>query len=306
MTTLELGAQVASGRLATVHRGSVAGRAVAVKRARAVPGAAEALRREARILQAAAHPAIVPVLDVLDDPVRPAMVMGWADGGSLGDLLADGPLGADELVHILRPVAGGLEALHLAGVAHLDVTAHNVLLAAAGPVLIDPAPPGAGTPGYADPAVLGGAPASAGSDTYGLAACAHMALTGRLPRRTGGPAIGLALPAPVGAALREGLHIEPRRRPRSPSAFVDRLEAALTGHMRPQPGGLRTHEAPDLPHRRPAAPSGSRSSCPPACTWPFDHWEEEAAAAEERRVALDALLGGGEGPRPARRRRRPT
>ena len=298
-TSLQLGALVSSGRLATVHRGSVAGRAVAVKRARPdVPGAAAALRREARILTAAHHPAIVPVLDVLDDPVAPALVLGWADGGSLADLLADGPLPAEELLHILRPLVGGLEALHRAGVAHLDLSVHNVLLAAAGPVLIDPAPPGAGTPGFADPVVAAGGPASPRSDVFGLAACAHVALTGRLPRRSG-TVRAAGLPPAVVAALDAGLQPEPRRRPASPVAFLGQLEAALGAAPTPGGPGAGT-DSPPLP-RAPGRPVVRRGADPvgPARTWPFDHWQEHAEAAAARRAAVEKLVG-----EPPRRRRR--
>jgi len=297
-TSLQLGVVVAGGPLATVHRGSLGGRAVAVKRARPdVPGAAAALRREARVLTAATHPAIVPVLDVLEDPAAPALVLGWADGGSLGDLLADGPLPNEELVHVLRPLAGGLEALHRAGAVHLDVTVENVLLAAAGPILIDPAPPGAGTPGYADPVVAAGGPASSRSDVFGLAACAHVALTGRLPRVAGGVATGLVLPGAVTEALAAGLHPQPSRRPISPSAFVDRLAAALTDSPL-TPSGKHTGGAPDTPAAGRPATRASRRPTGTARTWPFDRWQEEANAAAERRSGLAAVVGG---PRRTRR-----
>lgn len=292
-TTLQLGPLVADGRLATVHRASLGGRAVAVKRARAdVPGAAAALRREGRVLTAASHPAIVPVLDVLDvldARNEPALVLGWADGGSLGDLLADGPVTPEDLLHLLRPLAGGLEALHASGVAHLDVNVENVLLAAAGPVLVDPAPPGAGTPGYADPAVAAGAPPSPRSDVFGLAACAHVALTGRLPRTAGGTAVGVALPEAVRAVLAAGLHPDPRRRPASPSCFVDRLAQAL-GIDPPAEDSAATARIRTRSHGRPvvrAAPAASG----PARTWPFDRWHEEAEAAAERRAAVAQTIG---------------
>ena len=285
---LQLGTLVSTGPLATVHRGCLGGRAVAVKRARPrVPGAAAALRREARILGAATHPALVPVLDVVDDPDQPAIVLGWADGGSLEDLLADGPLGPADVLHLLRPVAGALEALHRAGVTHLDVSTRNVLLAAAGPVLIDPAPPGGGTPGYTDPAVAAGALASPRSDVFGLAACAHVALTGRRPRASGGVAPGAALPAAVAAILGAGLDPRPARRPPTTTAFVEQLTAALHAGPRhdPHPAGR--------PPGRPAVRTGA-TVAGPARTWPFDRWQEEADEAAARPV---------EAAGPARRRR---
>jgi serine/threonine protein kinase len=293
---LELGPLVSCGPLATVHRGVLGGRAVAVKRARAdVPGAGPALRREARVLRAASHPGLVPVLDVLDDPQAPALVLGWADGGSLGDLLVDGPVGDELVVQLVRPVAAALEALHRAGVAHLDVAPQNVLLAAAGPLLIDPAPPGAGTPGYTDPAVAAGGPASARSDVFGLAGCIHTALTGRSPRAGGGVAIGLRLPTEVLAVLTAGLHPDPRQRPATPGALVDRLERALPFAARPAP------DPPPAPGR-PVVRRATQPAHPPR-TWPFERWQEEADAAAARRTAGPSAPA----PLPRRaRRRRPS
>lgn len=280
---LQLGSLVATGPLATVHRGSLGGRAVAVKRGRAgVPGAAAALRREARILRAASHPALVPVLDVIDDRDQPTLILGWADGGSLEDLLADGPLGTDEVLHLLRPVAGALGALHRAGVAHLDVSTRNVLLAAAGPVLVDPAPPGAGTPGYADPAVAAGGLASPRSDVFGLAACAHVALSGRRPRVGGGVAPGVSLPPAVTATLAAGLSRDPAGRPPSTTAFVDQLEAALRSVRGPQaPPTGRVSGRPVARDRAPVAG--------PPRTWPFERWQEEADAAQARRQRANPI-----------------
>jgi len=291
---LDLGPLVSSGPLATVHRGVLGGRAVAVKRARAdVPGAASALRREARVLRAASHPGLVPVLDVLDDLQAPTLVLGWADGGSLADLLADGPVGDELVVQLVRPMAAALEALHRAGVAHLDVAPQNVLLAAAGPVLIDPAPPGAGTPGYSDPAVAAGGPASARSDVFGLAACIHVALSGRCPRAGGGVAVGLGLPPEVLAVLAAGLHPDPRQRPATPGALVDRLDRAL-------PLAARAASDPRPAPGRPVVRSSGEPVHPPR-TWPFGRWQEEADAAAARRTAGSSAPAPP--PRRARRRR---
>lgn len=282
---LELGPLVATGPLATVHRGVLGDRAVAVKRARPdVPGAAPALRREARILCAASHPALVPVLDVLDDPEAPTLLLGWADGGSLAELVADGALGHEVVLQLVRPVAGALEALHRAGVVHLDVSPGNVLLAGAGPILIDPAPPGAGTPGYTDPSVAAGAPPSARSDVFGLAGCAHAALTGRSPGAGGAVAAGAGLSPAVLSALAAGLHADPRQRPATPGELVRRLEQA----MHP---GAATAPRPTRP--QPVGRPVARQSVPPShppCTWPFDRWQEEAEAAIARRAA-GALFG---------------
>ena len=298
---LQLGSLVAEGRLATVHRASLQGRLVAVKRARGdVEGAAAALRREARVLAAASHPAVVPVLDLLDDPLEPTLVLGWADGGSLGDQLADGPLSAADLLHLLRPLASGLEAMHAAGVAHLDVSPENVLLAAAGPLLIDPAPPGAGTPGFTDPVVAAGGPATPRSDVYGLAACAHLALTGRLPRAGGGTAVGLCLPDAVRSVLAAGLHADRRRRPASPTTLVDQLADGLG--LPPPARSAPTAAAGAPPVGRPVTRSVPTPRTP-ARTWPFDRWHDEAAAAAGRQETVDRLVDADAPRRRVHRRR---
>jgi len=286
--TLQLGAIVATGPLATVHRGSLGGRAVAVKQARAgVPGAAAALRREVRVLRSASHPALAPVLDVFDGVhanVEPTMVLGWADGGSLADLLADGPLSNDDVLHLLEPLAGALDALHRAGVAHLDVSTRNVLLAATGPLLIDPASPGAGTPCFTDPFVAAGGPASQRSDVFGLAACAHAALTGRLPRAGGGTAPGSLASERVVAVLAAGLSPDPRCRPGSATAFVEGLATALAPEgNHPAKPGRRPQPGRPVQRERQAAPG-------PAHTWPFERWQEELDAAAARTKVTAALL----------------
>ncbi len=292
---LQVGRQVAGGPLATVHRGLLGGRAVAVKQARPeVAGAAAALRREARILGATSHPALVPLIEVLDDSEAPAVVLGWADGGSLDDLLADGPIGDDDVIHLLRPVAAALDALHQAGVAHLDVSPRNLLLAAAGPVLIDPAPPGGGTPGYTDPAVAAGGLASARSDVFGLAACAHVAMSGRHPRAGGGAAVGLALPTAVSAVLTAGLDPDPRRRPSSSTSFIDCLVAVLLPAATASAPVARRH-----PTGRPVTRSREPMAGAPR-TWPFERWQEEADAAASRRQRAVVST-----PPPRRKRRRP-
>jgi eukaryotic-like serine/threonine-protein kinase len=92
---------------------------------------------EARLLRRVDSDRVVRVYDVgtLDDG-RPYLVMTYADGGSLGDRLAAGPLPAAEALAVLDQVAEGLDALHAKGIVHRDVNPHNVLL------LDQPAPDG--------------------------------------------------------------------------------------------------------------------------------------------------------------------
>src|SRR5262245_45912733 len=196
-----------SGGMATGYRGRDLrlGRDVAIKvllpNHANDPAVAERFDREARVMAAVRHPAIVNVYDV--EPADPAsgsdpfLVMELCEGGSLADMLADrGTVPPDDLIPIVSAVAGGLAELHSRGIVHRDVKPHNNLLASDGARLGDlgvarndaidadaVTATGAtvGTLAYLAPEILEGGPATPASDVYALAAATYQALTGRLP-----------------------------------------------------------------------------------------------------------------------------
>lgn len=71
---------------------------------------------------------IVRLLDVGWNAEPPYYVMEFVENGSLGDLLAKGPLPVDETVRIARQVCLALVEAHGAGVLHCDLKPDNVLL----------------------------------------------------------------------------------------------------------------------------------------------------------------------------------
>jgi serine/threonine protein kinase len=85
--------------------------------------------REARLMERLAHPAIVPVLEVLDGREGPCFAMALFKGGNAATLLRDGrPLAPERILAITRPVAEALHYAHGKGVIHRDLKPANLLL----------------------------------------------------------------------------------------------------------------------------------------------------------------------------------
>lgn len=155
--------------------------------------AAALLQREADVLRTLRHPNVVAVHDVLRAGDETLVVMEYADGGSLADLLERrGRLGPAEAARILDGLLAALDAAHARGIVHLDVKPENVLLTRDGRVKLADfgvaraSLPGAtalatglGTLVYMSPEQVRGTDVDARSDLYGAAVLLHQALTGR-------------------------------------------------------------------------------------------------------------------------------
>ncbi|WP_433132111.1 serine/threonine-protein kinase [Micromonospora sp. CA-240977] len=220
----------------------------------------ERFRDEARLLRRLEHQRLVRVHAVGELPDgRPYAVLAWADGGSLRDRLAAGPMPGPAALRLLGEVCAGVTVLHRHGVVHRDLTPGNILFrsadAGAEQVLIADlglakalaAASGltarAGTPGYMAPEQDNpGAVIDARADVYGL---------GRLGIRL------LAEPVPVGAdpprsagvlRLRDGV-------PAPVAAVLIRATAHRPGDRYPDAAAL--HAALDRaanPVRQPPSP----------------------------------------------------
>ncbi|HSO91057.1 MAG TPA: serine/threonine-protein kinase [Arthrobacter sp.] len=220
------------------------------------PGEAEeGIRREVRILSALDHDHLVRAHSLLrlpgghwpgptgtgtggsegdsDLPVAGSLglVMDYAEGGSLGQLVAGrGSLGPGETVTILTPIGQALAYLHGHGFIHGDVSPGNVLFTAHGkPLLADlgvarmvadaQTVPDAGTEGFRDPAPVDAVRAGLQPerDVYSLAALGWYCLTGRAPepgaQRPPLPLLVPGVPPALAAALESGLHEDRRLRP---------------------------------------------------------------------------------------------
>ncbi len=92
------------------------------------------LTREAHAMRSIRHPAIVPVLEVLEHEGDPVLVMELLRGETLrARLERKPPLGAREAARLLLPVSEALELAHAAGIVHRDLKPENIFIQSAPP-----------------------------------------------------------------------------------------------------------------------------------------------------------------------------
>ena len=85
-------------------------------------------KQEASIVAHLEHRAIVPVHDYGEHNGTPYIVMRLMDGGSVDDLLANGPVDLTRTLHVIDQIAPALDYAHREGVLHRDLKPSNILL----------------------------------------------------------------------------------------------------------------------------------------------------------------------------------
>ena len=177
--------------------------------------------QEARSIARLRHPNILQVYDSGDDKGFAFIVTEFIPGGTLHQKLV-GPLGLDETLAILRPLAEALDYAHSQGIVHRDIKPANALIDTdSKPVLADfglsklmqyssslTAPQAAlGTPEYMSPEQAMGQDTDRRSDLYSLGIVAYQMLVGEPPFHADTPAATLMahvhqpLPLPEGVDL---------------------------------------------------------------------------------------------------------
>lgn len=135
-------ARIGQGGLGDVYRGrrDSTGGSVAIKVLRDVSDESVAWHRTRRELTAlvalGGHGNVIQLLELLELAEGPALVMEYASGGSVADLLRerDGTLHPGEVVLVGRQTASALAAAHELGIVHRDVKPQNLLVDAYGQV----------------------------------------------------------------------------------------------------------------------------------------------------------------------------
>jgi hypothetical protein len=170
---------------------------------------------------------LAQVFDVEDDWDHAYIVMEWAAGDSLDDLLAGGPLEPERAAQIIAEAADALSVAHAAGLAHLCLTPDSLRWTAGGGVKIV---------GLGIDAALAGTTADdpALADTRGLGRLLYAALTGHWP----GPDCPTLPPAPVS----DGQVCTPRQVRAGVPAVLDEITCEAL-RLRSRDDGLLTTPA---------------------------------------------------------------
>ena len=92
----------------------------------------ERMRREAQLLAQLNHPNIVQIYDIVEHEGVPALVMEYVDGRNLHIYLREHRVELGERLRWLTEISAGIAASHIAGIAHCDLKAENVLVSPAG------------------------------------------------------------------------------------------------------------------------------------------------------------------------------
>ena len=232
----------------------------------------ERMRQEAKACARVSHPNIVGLFDMGEDPALGLyLVFEYAEGTTLKDRLARGPLPVALAASVAREIGDALTTAHATGVLHRDIKPENIILTDHGSKIADfgiaRVPDSTltrdggllGTPAYSAPECIANGDFSAQSDQFSLAATLYEALSQRrafpgedavsVARRitTDEPpriAAACGLDPHVDGVLERALSKNPARRFPSAREFGDALAEALGHRTR---GALPT--LPDTQHR---------------------------------------------------------
>jgi eukaryotic-like serine/threonine-protein kinase len=231
------------------------------------------------------HPGIVPIFEVGQHEGQHYFSMGFVEGQSLSQRLADGPLPAREAADLIRRVSEAIEYAHQRGVIHRDLKPANILLdqnanprvtdfGLAKMVQGDSGLTGSGqimgTPSYMPPEQAGGKRGEVGpaADGYALGATLYALVTGRPPFQAATPMdtiiqlisdepvpprrLNASIPSDLETICLKCLEKEPGTRYASAAALGEDLGRYLAGELIMARPVTRSERAVKWARRRPA------------------------------------------------------
>ena len=197
----------------------------------------ERLRREAMALKKVNHPGVCGIVDMELDDSLAFIVTELIEGRNLKeDVEVNGRYIGDDLERLARKLIDATKAVHAAGIVHRDIKPTNVMVSAAGPVLVDfgiamgegeshVTRTGLvmGTPGFIAPEIIEGAESDEMTDWWSVASVLAFAATGApvfgtkpmmavLEREASGNANLTGLPAGTMAVFRSALNPDRSKR----------------------------------------------------------------------------------------------
>ncbi len=145
---------------------------------------------EAQLVARLEHPHIVPLYDYWREPGAAYLVMRYMRGGTLAEVIANGPMSSDRLAKLVDQIGAALETAHRSGVTHGRIGPDNILVDDSGNAYLTDfeitsaarvdATVSQGSAHASAPPEFGGAEdLTPASDVYSLAVTVAQAVTGR-------------------------------------------------------------------------------------------------------------------------------
>ena len=210
-------------------------------------------RHEAQAIARLDHPGIVRIFDYALHQGTPYLVMEWAPGRDMEQLIEGGRLRPHLVLRLLRRAAEGLDHAHRNGVVHRDLKPSNIrvdrdgqtrlidfgLACVEGFTLATSPDSFVGSPDYVAPELLSQDEIDPRSDVYSLAAVIFHAVTGRKPfsgsswidiaarRLIEPPPEATEVPRGFAHVLATAMSRNPQHRPPGATALLSSLWCAL-------------------------------------------------------------------------------
>ncbi|MHB8626307.1 MAG: protein kinase domain-containing protein [Aggregatilineales bacterium] len=280
----EIVALLGKGGMAEVYRArqTLAGgvsRDVALKlidaRLAAAPEFIARFKREAQTLVSLSHPHILKAFDFGQYQDTVYLVMELLTGGSLAELIRQGPLPLNTILRVLDHTARALDYAHSKGLVHRDLKPQNVLLDESGNAfltdfgivkllnqgtVLTQSQVAIGTPAYMAPEQWTGDALDARADLYSLGVMLFEMLTGRVPFRGDTPhrvmfqhiseapppvhTLRTDIPPGVDQVIATAMSKDPAQRYSTAIAMLDDFKASLGGQANIQTARPTTGATP--------------------------------------------------------------
>jgi len=194
--------------------------------------------REGEVLSLVQHPSIVKLIEAVDDPAEPYLVLELFEGVSLAEILRDrGKLSIEDAMTVMHQVCHAVAAVHEVGIVHFAVTPGHLIVLGCGPLRVSPVK-------LIDfgPAL----PGSGRSDVYAIGETFYECLTGVPFEGTFVDELCLEIPRTLSRVIRRALSIDPANRFANAREMLDAL-GAVDWFERERASGIQLRAIDSIP-----------------------------------------------------------